>query len=99
MTIDKNKILFLCHIDGHVDCPDVPFLDYYGLLFGRRGTIKMVVVGVVCYEFVVCKGGVECGGMKAVEEEEEEYHLGQILFFFPTYVFGFFYILVVVVMV
>ena len=69
-----------------MDCPDVPFLDYYGLLFGRRGTIKMVVVGVVCYEFVVCKGGVECGGMKAVEEEEEEYHLGQILFFFlPTF--------------
>ena len=50
----------------------------------------MFVVGVVCYEFVVCKSGVECGGMKTVEEEEEEDHLGQILFFFPAYVFGFF---------
>ena len=40
----------------------------------------MFVVGVVCYEFVVCKSGVECGGMKTVEEEEEEDHLGQILF-------------------
>ena len=58
----------------------------------------MVVVGVVCYEFVVCKGGVECGGMKAVEEQEEEDHLGQIHFFFLLR-FWIFYILVVVVMV
>ena len=39
--------------------------------------MKMVVVGVVYYEFVVCKGGVDYGGMKAVEED----HLGQIHFF------------------